>query len=202
VTAGGGNPSIGAPPRPPRLPVAWLAVTIGLTVVAIVAVAILASRKQSTPTSAPPDTGALAVGAVDQPGAAGKYCGTVMAALPPTLSGLPTRTLVDPTVGVRAWGDPPVVLRCGIPDPQELTCSSALYQINGVAWLVLTDSAGSTVTTFIAVDRPVRVAVTFTADPGATQHTGPIQEISDILAADLPPREVCTSGSIVPPDNG
>jgi hypothetical protein len=184
------------------LPIAWLAVAIGLTVIAIATIAILAVRQRSTPTSAPANTGPLAVGAVDQPGATGKYCGTVMAALPGTLSGLAGRTLVDPTAGVRAWGDPAVVLRCGIPDPQELTCSAALYQINGVAWLVLTDATGGTTTTFIAVDRPVRVAVTFTSDPGAAQRTGPIQQISDILAADLPPREVCSSGSLIPPDNG
>lgn len=184
-----------------RLPIAWLSVAIGLTIVVIATIAILAARKQSEASTTAPDTGPLAVGAVDQPGAAGKYCTTVMAALPTDLSGLSERTLVDPTAGVRAWGDPAVVLRCGIPDPEELTCSSALalYQINNVAWLVLSDG---TTTTYIAVDRPVRVAVTFTSDGGTPQRTGPIQQLSDIISADLPPRATCSSGQVVPPDNG
>lgn len=190
------------PPVPPersapgRLPLVFVTVAIGLTVVVIAVVAILAGRSAS-PTSTD-SSAALTVGTVDQPGASGKYCTTVMSALPDDLSGLTKRTLSDPAPGVQAWGDPAVVLRCGLPDPAELTCSAALDQIDNVAWLVLSDSDA---TTFIAVDRPVRVAVTFTDPESASAHTGPIQQISDLLAADLPPREVCDNGTVVPPDN-
>jgi hypothetical protein len=180
-----------------RLPVAFLSIAIGLTVVVIAVVAVLAGRSSSTPGTGD-GSASLTVGAVDQPGASGKYCTTVMSALPDDLSGLAKRTLADPTPGVQAWGDPAVVLRCGLPDPEELSCSSALDQIDNVAWLVLTDGGA---TTFIAVDRPVRVAVTFTDAEAASAHTGPIQQISDLLAADLPPRDVCTNGTLVPPDN-
>ena len=118
-----------------RLPIAWLGAAIGLTVVVIATIAVMAGRAGSTDSGSTSDSGPLAVGSVDQPGAAGKYCTTVMSALPDDLSGLHKRPLVDPAPGVAAWGDPAVVLRCGIPDPEELTCSSALDQINGVAWL-------------------------------------------------------------------
>jgi hypothetical protein len=182
-----------------RLPIAWLGAAIGLTVVVIATIAVMAGRAGSTDSGSTSETGPLAVGSVDQPGAAGKYCTTVMSALPDDLSGLHKRSLVDPAPGVAAWGEPAVVLRCGIPDPEELTCSSALDQINGVAWLVLSDGDA---TTFISVDRPVRVAVTFTDAATASQHTGPIQQVAEILAADLPPRDVCALGTVVPPDNG
>jgi hypothetical protein len=52
--------------------------------------------------------------------------------------------------------------------------------------------------TYIAVDRPVRIAVT--VPPGSGM--GPIQQLSELIAADLPSRPVCQNGVLVPPDNG
>jgi hypothetical protein len=207
MTAGHGEtPESSRPaghPARARLPIVWLSIAIGLTVIAIAVVAVLAGRKSAEPgagsagtTSA---TGPPVVGEVDAPGSSGKYCATLMSALPKDLSGLSERTLADPTPGVAAWGDPAVVLRCGLTDPVELTCSSALEQISGVAWLALSDQSG---TTFVAADRPVRIAVTIPASGGGVTHTGPIQQLSETIAADLPPRNVCSSGTLVPPDNG
>ena len=71
---------------------------------------------------------------------------------------------------MRAWAaDPvPLVLRCGLPRPAELTPTSALLEVNGVRWLTLTDGA---LVTSIAVDRPVYVA--FTAPVGDRQRPPP-----------------------------
>lgn len=177
----------------------WLVLALVVTVAAVVVVVLLAGRARSASTTA--DTGPLAVPAVDQPGAVGKSCGVLMEALPSDLSGLPRRTLADAQQGVAAWGDPAVVLRCGVQTPAELTCSSALQQFSGpgqaegVAWLRLSDSSAST---YIATDRAVRIALTLPAGAG----TGAIQQISEIIAADLAPRDICASGTLIPPDNG
>lgn len=175
------------------LPRAWLVVALVLTVAVVVVVVVLAGRARSQGTA--PSSGPLAVPAVDQPGATGKACTVLMAALPSDLSGQQRRTLADSQPGVAAWGDSAVVLRCGLETPDELTCSSALEQISGVAWLRLSDPSA---TTFIAADRAVRIAVT--VGPGT--GTGPIQQLSEIIAADLPPRDICQSGVLVPLDNG
>jgi hypothetical protein len=86
---------------------------------------------------------------------------------------------------VRAWAaDPvPVVLRCGLPRPAELTPTSALLEVNGVRWLTLTDGA---LVTSIAVDRPVYVA--FTAPVGV--GSGPLQVVSDAVRTTLPAQPV------------
>ena len=73
----------------------------------------------------------------------------------------------------------PVVLRCGLPRPAELTPTSALLEVNGVRWLTLTDGA---LVTSIAVDRPVYVA--FTAPVGV--GSGPLQAVSDAVRTTLP----------------
>lgn len=171
-----------------------------VTVVAVVVVVLLAGRARSESTTSAA-TGPLPVPAVDQPGATGKSCSVLMEALPNDLNGLSRRTLADAQQGVAAWGNPAVVLRCGVQTPAELTCSSALQQFNGpdqaqgVAWLRLSDSSA---TTYIAVDRAVRIAVTL--PPGA--GIGAIQQVSEIIAADLAPRSICASGELIPAEGG
>ena len=92
-----------------------------------------------------------------------------------------------------AWGEPPPVYRCGIDDPGELTCSSELSVINGVSWLSIDDADS---TTYIAVDRSSRVALTFDHSVGI----GVVQALSDVIKTVLPAREVCMAGVVVPTD--
>jgi hypothetical protein len=181
-----------------RLPVILIACALALTIGVIVTVVVLANRARHQASG--PDTGPLAVPAAPAPGAGGRYCGVLMSALPDTLGSLPRRTLVGQQTGVAAWGDPALILRCGLADPAELTCSSALTQFTdagggSVAWLRLSDPSA---VTYIAVDRPVRIAVTIPPGTGV----GPIQQLSQLIAADLPSRSVCTNGTVNPPDNG
>jgi len=181
-----------------RLPLLLIVAALALTVAAIAAVVVLAGRQAAQHDV--PDTGPLAVPAVDAPGAGGRSCSVLMSALPDDLSGLARRQLTGAQPGVAAWGDPPLVLRCGLSDPAELTCSARLMQFTdasggSVSWLQLSDPSA---VTYIAVDRPVRIAVT--VPPGSGM--GPIQQLSELIAADLPSRPVCDNGGVVPPDNG
>lgn len=183
---------------PRRLMIGGVIAAVVLTVAVLVAALVLAARVQSESTS--PDTGPLAVPAVPAPGADGRFCRDLMPDLPDRLTGRARRDVTGTPPGVAAWGDPAVILRCGIPDPQELTCSSPLTQFSSptgasVAWLRLSDSSA---VTYLAVDRPVRIAVTLPPKTGF----GPVQQLTEVIGAALPVRAVCTNGTLTAPDNG
>jgi Protein of unknown function (DUF3515) len=169
-----------------------LALAIALPVVAIIVVIVLAGVVNSRPLTDVSDP--LPVSSVDAPGANTAACASLAAALPDPLGTLPRRTLVrgdDPLLaGVAAWGEPAVVLRCGVPTPQELTCSAPVQVVDGVAWLPL---EGSGATTYLVVDRAVRVALTVPDGTG----TGPWQELSKIIRDTMQVRPICVGGVLV-----
>jgi hypothetical protein len=157
-----------------------VAITLPLLLAVTLAAVAITMRIRAVP-----DTGPLTVAAFDAPAAAGPECAALLAALPDELPGaggpLPARPLAEPApAGVRAWAaaPQPVVLRCGLPRPGELTPTSLLLVVDGVSWLPLADGA-----TYIAVDRPVYVALTVPDDTG----TGPLQVVSEAVRATLPP---------------
>jgi hypothetical protein len=174
-------------------------VAIALPLLLAVAVATLAivARVGGVGEPPPPDTGPLAVAPVDSPDATGPDCAALLAALPTELPG-PDGPLAPRPVaqaeqlpGVRAWAAAPrpVVLRCGLPRPVELTPTAALLEINGVRWLQLDDGLPEPVqVSYIAVDRPVYVAVTSPVDAGS----GPLQAVSDVVRTTLPVTPVRT----------
>ncbi|MPY98274.1 MAG: DUF3515 family protein [Actinophytocola sp.] len=168
-----------------------VAAVLGLGLVAaVVAIGLLgggSSDDTGTDTAA---NGPLALPGAPAPKADSPACTTLLDALPDTLESageqLSRRELADPAPeGAAAWGGAnPVVLRCGTPKPGDLTTTSKLRQVNDVQWLPVQDQAS---TTWYAVDRKAYVALTVPADAG----TGPLQEISDIIDAELtavPPR--------------
>lgn len=169
---------------------------IGVAVLAVVTVIIAASVVNSRPTTSVDDP--LAVAAVEAPGAGTPACSTLTAALPAELGGLPRRTLQqadDPSLaGVAAWGEPAVILRCGVPTPAELNCSAAVQEVDGVAWIPI---AGGGDTSYFVADRSVRIALTV---PAEVTSTGPWQDASKLIAATLPERDICTGGVLLPAD--
>lgn len=61
-------------------------------------------------------------------------CAAVVAALPERISGQEQRTTDPPSDSTAAWGDPPIVVRCGGSPPAALAPDSPLTSINGVDW--------------------------------------------------------------------
>jgi hypothetical protein len=173
-------------------------VAIALPVLLALVVAGIAVTARVTGVGAPPpavaDTSPLAAPPVEAPDAAGPDCTSLLAALEgdlPAAGGtLPVRALAEPAPpGVRAWAavPRPVVLRCGLPRPAELAPDSALLVVDGVQWLELDDGVPDpVVVTYVAVDRPVYVALTAPVDVGS----GPLQTVSDVVADALPAVEV------------
>ncbi|HYT11081.1 MAG TPA: DUF3515 domain-containing protein, partial [Mycobacteriales bacterium] len=62
---------------------------------------------------------------------------------------------------VAAWGEPAVVLRCGVTRPAALRADSQLLDINGVSWFAERRGGAEVFTT---VDRPVYVEVSAPAE--------------------------------------
>lgn len=145
-------------------------------------------------------TGPVAVSSIDAPGAAGRYCKELMTALPASLGTAVKRQVIDNVAGTAAWGDPAIVMRCGLPTPAELSCSSALTQVSnangeaGVQWLQLSESGE---TTYLAADRPVRIAITLPDGTG----TGAIQQMSAVISGIIPARPICSNGTLLPTDD-
>ena len=168
------------------------AVAIAVGLAALLAVGVIVASKivdsgapppaaAPTTTSAAPRTGPLALVPVDAPDAGSPGCATLVTTLPLSLTSGNSRlgrlSLAQPAPPASvAWGDAddPVVLRCGLPRPPELTETSALREISGVKWLPLTTDGRST---WYVVDRDVFVALTVPGNVG----TGPIQEISETV---------------------
>ncbi|GAA2779315.1 hypothetical protein GCM10010470_11220 [Saccharopolyspora taberi] len=123
--------------------------------------------------------------------AAAPECAAVLAALPQALriggADVPRREIADPVPPATVvWGDAghdPVTARCGIDAPAELTPTSKLVDISGVSWLEISEGGR---TSWLAVDRPVYVALTLSEDSGS----GPVQDLSAILRDTLPKQDV------------
>ena len=193
------------------LPRPVLVVLIALPLLLAVAAAVIALASSATDTTdgttggntggstggsdatAPGAGGPLVLPAVPAPAANSAECTALLAALPQRLQSgatqLDRRPLAQPAPpGTAAWGvDPIVILRCGVDRPAELTPTAALLEVSGVRWLHLpgADAANPT-STWVAVDRPVYVALTMPDDAG----TGPLQDISAAVRATLAARPV------------
>ena len=167
----------GAPPRVVLVTAAALAVALA------VAVAVFALTKGSEP----PETGPLALVPVPAPEAGSPACAALLGAAPTELTSngtqLKLRELANPAPpATMAWGEPDaLVLRCGLNRPPELTPSAQLRLVNKVQWLQVPGEGAST---WYVVDREVYAALTVPDSAG----TGPLQEISDAVAAKLPAR--------------
>ncbi|WP_053736928.1 DUF3515 domain-containing protein [Nocardia sp. NRRL S-836] len=173
-----------------------LLLAVGLAVLLAIGVAalglVLGTGNQTE--VVPGRSGPLALVSIDAPDAGSPPCTSLVEKLPLGLpSGkdmLPRREVATPAPPAAvAWGDAqhdPVVLRCGLPRPAELTPSAQLRVISDVQWLQLPGSGSST---WVVVDRGVYVALTVPDDAG----TGPLQDISTTVRDLLPKQPVRTT---------
>ena len=111
-------------------------------------------------------------------------CTSLFQALPVQLEGSDPRIVQSASPYVRAWGDPPVVLVCGVAQPAGFTSSSGLIQINGVAWFV--DTSSTDVVVWTAVDRGVYVQVRVPASADSSSVTDLTAPITQALPAQAP----------------
>lgn len=187
-----------AEPDPPGTPFPRALVVVlvalgGLLVAGVGTVGVLYGGQSTEPSTSDSAgrTGPLVLPPVPAPAAGSPDCTRLLAALPGSMrSGTDTLThrelLAPAPVGAAAWGSPrsdPVVLRCGLDRPAELTPTAELLDVSGVRWLRI---PGDSDITWLAVDRAVYVALT---EPSAA-GTGPLQDVSATIRTVLPPQPV------------
>jgi hypothetical protein len=99
------------------------------------------------------------------------------------LDGEPSRRVQSDSPYAYAWGDPAIVLVCGVDRPEGYVTGAAAIQINGVQWYVDTSDADSTVWT--TVDRPVYVQISLPP----SVDSAPVTALTPQIAQTLPYRE-------------
>ncbi len=113
-------------------------------------------------------------------------CARLHAGLPAKVGGHGSREVKPQSEFTAAWGNPPVVLTCGVPRPTGLNGSGiAPLGINGVAWL---QETGADAVGYTAVDRGVFVRVDI-----PKQYAGQssiLIDLSDAVSRTLPMRPI------------
>ncbi|MDQ1702286.1 MAG: hypothetical protein QOF57_1538 [Frankiaceae bacterium] len=137
---------------------------------AVLAASLAACRSPSTVALVPPTpTGATATA-----------CAALVSGLAHDVAGRSRRSVSPSSPYVAAWGDPPILLRCGVP-AHESTSADSEVDVGGITWRVRTigdyvqwDSVNR------ATGVEVRVPLVDTSQEGA------MSEISDAVRAAIP----------------
>lgn len=87
-------------------------------------------------------------------------CDMLLADLPPEVAGQ-ERQDIDQSVPAAAWGEDPIVLRCGVEPPKALTLDSRCDVVNEIGWFTEETADGRRFTT---IGRTANVEVEVPAD--------------------------------------
>jgi hypothetical protein len=109
-------------------------------------------------------------------------CARLAAALPDSLDGHARRKTTPRSVTTAAWGDPPIVMRCGVGVPAAYSPVSEQYVINGVAWLPERLTKGFLFTTVGRVPG-VELAVPDHYQP----EINPLTDLATVVGRQIPP---------------
>ncbi|MGK5532689.1 DUF3515 domain-containing protein [Streptomyces sp. URMC 129] len=115
-------------------------------------------------------------------GEAAAACRELADGLPDRVNGEERGSAADGTEFAAVWGDPAIVLRCGVPRPALITPDSETYDpfaeavvVNGVSWLLEEEPGGKRFTT---TERTVFVEVTVPDD-----YAPEVNPLVDLAAA-------------------
>ncbi len=103
-------------------------------------------------------------------------------ALPDKVDDAERRDTSPRTARTAAWGEPPVILRCGVERPKGLTLTAQLNTVNGIDWLVETRNGGHVFTT-VGRAAYIEVVVPAEHDP----QVGPLVDLAPAVQF-IPPR--------------
>ncbi|MGW6913030.1 DUF3515 domain-containing protein [Kitasatospora sp. NPDC054939] len=155
-------------------PVRWLALPVALTCTTVVLVGSWSTPEEDVEVPAPT-------------GKAAGYCRSLAGALPPTLLGHPRKDPSPASPYVAAWASSPrIVLRCGVPHPDELTFERQAEMsptVNDVTWFAhrLPDGGYR----FTATQRAAFVEVTVPGGAIGNPLDAPAV-LSDLVKAHIP----------------
>ena len=113
-------------------------------------------------------------------------CRSLVEALPQHVAGQARRTVSPQGALAGAWGDPPIVLRCGVPEPAALRPSSACAVVDHVGWFVQELDEGYRFST-IGRATTVQVEVPYDYQPAANA----LVDLAGAVRGSVPQTEPC-----------
>jgi hypothetical protein len=111
-------------------------------------------------------------------------CRGLLSDLPPSVAGQPRRMVEHRLAG--AWGDPSIILRCGVEKPTSLKPTSPCDEINGVGWLAERQSDGYLFTT-IGRSHYASLEVPADYEPAADA----LADVADLVGRHVPVKRAC-----------
>jgi Protein of unknown function (DUF3515) len=154
---------------------------VGATLVGILAAALLAACSGGS-------AGPLAVAAPSPARQVAVFCDRLHDALPKGLDGRPRAPVSPKSPLTAAWGDPAVVLRCGVAKPRALRPTSDLIKINGVSWFL---DESHDVYVFTTYDRVAYVEVRVPTSVPREQATAPLVDLARPVITSVPSTVAC-----------
>ena len=112
-------------------------------------------------------------------------CDMLVADLPIEVAGQDRREVAQ-GVPAGAWGEVPVILRCGVPEPDDLEPTSPCYEVEGVGWFE-EETAGGRVFTTIGRAANVSVEVPAPVQPAADV----LVDLGEAVAKHVPVEQPC-----------
>ncbi len=106
-------------------------------------------------------------------------CERLKAALPDHLDDARRRPVTPDSPLTAAWGDPALVLRCGVARPAGLSPTSEILGVEDVAWFLVESAAGYTFTT---TGRTANVELTVPAEVDRTEATAPLVDLAPAIS--------------------
>ena len=105
-------------------------------------------------------------------------CARLVAALPDRVGGGERRDTDPASRLTAAWGDPPLVLRCGVERPPGLSPTSDVLEVEAVDWFLVESGAGYTFTT---VGRVANVELTVPAEVERSAASAPLVDLAPAI---------------------
>ncbi len=94
-------------------------------------------------------------------GAEARACAELIEALPDEVDGAEQVEVSPADAPAAAWGDPAIVLRCGVPMPSEFDDYATCHETDGVGWFIPDDqvTGAATEITMTTIGRDVNIEV-------------------------------------------
>ena len=124
--------------------------------------------------------GPLQVDAPELTGTAARTCSELVDALPETVDDVERREVEPADAPVAAWGDPAIVLRCGVEMPAAFDDFSTCHETNGIGWFIPDEqmTGSPTEITMTTIGRDVNVEVAL-----PVEHFPPANTMVDLSEA-------------------
>lgn len=111
-------------------------------------------------------------------------CRSMLADTPQAVGGRAARRVADDVAA--AWGDPPIVLRCGVEDPAALTPASRCDMVADVGWFTEEVAGGFLFTT---IGRRFNVSVEVPDDYAPEADV--LVDVADVVQKHVPVEQPC-----------